>query len=347
MPEKDKKYSYADSGVDIGRADRALEGLKNSITSTFSDRVLNDLSSYAGLFEVDLKGCKRPVLVSSTDGVGTKLLLAKEAGNYTSIGQDLVAMCINDILCCGAVPLFFLDYIACGKINERLIGQIIDSVSASCRTCNTALIGGETAEMPGMYGPDDIDLAGFAVGIVEKGEIISREKVKKEDILIGIGSSGLHSNGFSLIRKIIAEKNIPLKEQFGKKTLAAHLLTPTRLYYPLIHRLHTEGVSLHGIAHITGGGFYGNINRILPSGLDACINEGRWPIHPVFRFFMDRAGIDKEEMYNVFNMGIGMVLIAGEEEFKKIERAAGNTGDKAYRIGYINKGSGRVKIEFS
>jgi len=350
MPEKDKKYSYREAGVDIGKAESVLKGLKSSITSTFSGRVLNDLSSFAGMFEPDLKSFRSPVLVSSTDGVGTKLMVAKEANDYTTVGQDLVAMCINDILCCGAMPLFFLDYIACGKINERVLGQVIDSISASCRACHTALIGGETAEMPGMYGPDDIDLAGFAVGLVQKDKIITRDKVREEDILIGISSSGLHSNGFSLVRRIIKDKGISLNEPFEKdgQALASNLLIPTRLYFPLVHQLlDVNGVDIHGIAHITGGGFYGNINRILPAGLDACITEGKWPIPSIFKFLMGRANIDKKEMYTVFNMGIGLVMLAREKDFKKIEKIALSTGDKAYQIGHLEKGRGRVNIEFS
>ncbi len=349
MPEKEKKYSYSEAGVDIGKADRVLEGLKGSITSTFSGRVLNDLSSFAGLFEPDLKNYSKPVLVSSTDGVGTKLIVAKDAGDYSAIGQDLVAMCINDVLCCGALPLFFLDYIACGKINEKFIKQIIDSVSASCMECNTALIGGETAEMPGMYAPNDIDLAGFAVGVVQKDKIISREKARQDDILIGISSSGLHSNGFSLVRKIVKDKKLKMDMPFGKEgnTFLSSLLEPTRLYFSLVHQLiFVNGIDIHGIAHITGGGFYGNIKRILPAGTDACITEGRWPIPFMFNFLMDAAKIDKKEMYSVFNMGIGLVLLAAEKDLGKIKKIADKTGDRAYPIGYVQKGRGRVNIDF-
>ncbi len=349
MPKKDKKYSYSDAGVDIGKADRLLGGLKDSITSTFSGRVLNDLSSFAGLFEPELKDCKQPVLVSSTDGVGTKLLLAKQADDYSTVGQDLVAMCINDILCCGAVPLFFLDYIACGKINEKTIKEVISSIASSCRRCNTALIGGETAEMPGMYGEDDLDLAGFAVGLVPKDRIISRENVREGDLVVGISSSGVHSNGFSLVRKIIKEKGLSLDAPFGTEegTLVQHLLRPTKLYFPFVSQLlHVHKIDIHGIAHITGGGFYGNINRILPANMQAVITEGRWPVHPIFDYFMHQAQIEKPEMYHVFNMGIGLVLLAGQKDLQAIERIAQDAGQQAYPIGQIKKGKGEVSIDF-
>ncbi len=348
MPEKGKKYSYSEAGVDIKKADSFLEGLKGSITSTFSGRVLNDLSSFAGLFEPDLKGYKHPVLVSSTDGVGTKLLLAKETGNYTEIGQDLVAMCINDIICSGALPLFFLDYIACGKIDEKILGEVIGSISKSCKICRAALIGGETAEMPGMYGQDDIDLAGFAVGLADKQKIITPDKVKEGDALIGIASSGVHSNGFSLIRKLVKDKALRIDKPYeGGGILAEDLLAPTRLYFPLIDQiLNKYGIDIHGIAHITGGGFYGNINRILPPGLDAAIEAGKWKIPPIFDFFMQLGPIDKKEMFGVFNMGIGMAMIAKEEDFQKIEKISMGTGDKAYLIGRVKKGNRKVKIDF-
>jgi len=206
------KYSYKAAGVDLGKASKTLNLIKASVTSTFSSAVLNDLSSFAGLFELDLKDYKNPVLVSSTDGVGTKIMVARKANCYKSIGQDLVAMCINDVLCCGAKPLFFLDYIACGKLNPGKIKTIVDSISYSCRCCDTALIGGETAEMPDMYGEDDIDLAGFVVGIVDKQNIINCGMVEENDIVVGISSSGVHSNGYSLVRKIIDDKNLNLNE---------------------------------------------------------------------------------------------------------------------------------------
>src|SRR4030066_2050429 len=322
MPEKgkekdNKKYSYRSSGVDVYKASDVLNQLKKTITSTFSDKVLSDLSSFSGLFQLDLKGYKNPVLTSSTDGVGTKILLAKKLDYYKFIGQDAVAMCINDIICCGAKPLFFLDYIACGKVDERKIKTIIKSIAESCSYCDTALIGGETAEHPGMSEEDDIDIAGFAVGIIEKAAIINPELVKEGDIVAGISSSGIHSNGFSLIRKLIDDKKLDLNKIYdwsGGLSLGKLLLTPTKLYFKIISRIIENKVKIHGIAHITGGGFYENINRIIPTNMDALIQEGSWEIPAMFKFFSELGNIDKKEMFRVFNMGIGMVIIINPDD---------------------------------
>ncbi|MDZ7837448.1 MAG: phosphoribosylformylglycinamidine cyclo-ligase [Actinomycetota bacterium] len=348
MPDYKEKISYKKSGVDIDKAAETLNAAKQSITSTFSGQVLNDLSAFAGLYKPDLDQIDNPVLVSSTDGVGTKLLLAKKLNDYTRIGQDLVGMCINDILCCGAKPLFFLDYIACGKIDKQVITAVIKSIADSCKECDSALIGGETAEMPGMYQPDEIDLAGFAVGIASQEKIIKPDMVDCGDIIIGIGSSGLHSNGYSLVRQIIKESSLDLDQiYFGDRTLAREVLEPTRLYWPLLKQvIHDQHIPVHGIAHITGGGFYDNINRAIPSGTNACIKEGSWPVKPVFKFLMDSADLDKKEMYRVFNMGIGLVLIVDKSYLGRIKSIAKSTGDTVYNIGCIGKGTGKVKIEF-
>lgn len=275
MPnDKKKQFTYKDSGVNLDKAGKAIELIKKPVTSTFSKNVLNDLTSYAGLFSFDNKKYKEPVLVSSTDGVGTKLLIAKEANSFAGIGQDLVGMCINDILCCGAMPLFFLDYIACGQLDCQKVKIIVESIAASCSECKTALIGGEIAEMPDIYSKDDIDIAGFVVGVVEKASVIKPGLVKKNDIIVGLPSSGVHSNGFSLVRKIIKDKKIKLRNT----TLADALLVPTKLYFAIISKLLDRGINLHGIAHITGGGFYENINRIIPKNLNALINIGSWEI---------------------------------------------------------------------
>ncbi|MBC7333972.1 MAG: phosphoribosylformylglycinamidine cyclo-ligase, partial [Actinobacteria bacterium] len=298
--EKSESLSYKSSGVDLDRAEKALSLIKTSVTSTFSRNVLSDLSSFCGLFELNLKDYKNPVLTSSTDGVGTKLLIAKEMNCFKYIGQDLVAMCVNDILCCGSRPLFFLDYIACGKIDPEKIQIIVGSISESCKQCKTSLIGGETAEMPDMYQSDDIDIAGFVVGIVEKENIITKDLVRENDLLVGVPSSGIHSNGFSLVRKVIKEKNLDLNKvyrELGEKYLGDILLTPTRIYYELVSRIiDIDNIRVHGIAHITGGGFYDNIRRIVPEYLDVKIKRGSWEVLPVFRFFQKMGNISDREM---------------------------------------------------
>ena len=343
-----KKYSYSSSGVDIDKASSVLGKLKKTITSTFSNKVLSDLSSFSGLFKLDLGSYKNPILASSTDGVGTKILLAKKLNHYKDIGQDAVAMCINDIICCGAKPLFFLDYIACGKVNEVKIKDIIESISRSCSYCNTVLIGGEIAEHPDMCSEDDIDIAGFAVGIIEEAAIINPGMIKEGDLIIGISSSGIHSNGFSLIRKLIKDKKLNLGKKYnwtGNVTLGNLLLTPTKLYFKIINRMIESKIKIHGIAHITGGGFYENISRIIPGSMNALIQEGSWGIPAVFNFFQELGNIDKEEMFRVFNMGIGMVIIIPPEQFNKIKNIAEEMGEDIYNIGTITAGDGSVIIK--
>lgn len=355
MPEKEKekdikKYSYKSSGVDINKVSNVLSQLKKTIASTFSDKVLSDLSSFSGLFQLDLKGYKNPVLTSSTDGVGTKIILAKKLDHYESIGQDAVAMCINDIICCGAKPLFFLDYIACGKVDYRKIKVIIKSIAESCSYCDTVLIGGETAEHPGMSEEDDIDVAGFAVGIIEKSAIINPGLVKRGDIIAGLASSGIHSNGFSLVRKLIEDKQMDLNKKYDwteGKSLGNLFLTPTRLYSRVVGKMIKNKVKIHGIAHITGGGFYENINRIIPGNMDASIKEGSWRVPAVFKFLQELGNIDRGEMFRVFNMGIGMVLIIAPGEFDRAKGIASDMGEDLHNIGIVTKGSGKVIIKES
>jgi len=352
MPDKEnvkksKRYSYSSSGVNIDRASNVLNQLKKTIASTFSDKVLSGPSSFSGLYQLDLSGYKNPVLTSSTDGVGTKILLAKKLNNYRNIGQDAVAMIINDIICCGSKPLFFLDYIACGKIDEDKIKIIIESISRSCIECNTVLIGGETAEHPGMSAEDDIDIAGFAVGIVEKESIINCSLVREGDAIVGISSSGVHSNGFSLVRKLIDDKKVDITKSYswtGKMSLGDYLLTPTRLYFKLINRIIEKGVKIHGIANITGGGFYENINRIIPEDMNAFIKKGSWKIPGVFEFLQKLGNIDEREMFRVFNMGIGMVFIISPDEFDKVKGIAEGMQENVFHIGNVIKGDGKVVI---
>ena len=351
IKKSNQKTSYKSAGVDLKAAAKAIEKIKKPVFSTFNKNVLNDLTSYAGLFYFEKDKYKEPVLVSSTDGVGTKLLVAKQTGIYKNIGQDLVAMCINDIICCGATPLFFLDYIACGKLNPNLINKIVTSIAESCKFCETALIGGETAEMPGMYGEDDIDLAGFAVGVVEKKSILNPGLVDNGDIILGLASSGLHSNGYSLVRKIINDKKIKLNKVYKyddpfleRKTFGQILMEPTRLYFKVIKDLAERGVKISGIAHITGGGFYENINRIIPKNLDAHIYEGTWQKPQIFKFLESKADISHRELFTVFNMGIGMIVLIKSESLDCAMKYSKEYGENIYNIGIIKKGSGKVII---
>ncbi len=346
-----KSATYKDSGVDLDAAGLAIKLIKKSVFSTFNKNVLNDMTSYAGLFLFEKDKFKEPVLVSSTDGVGTKLLLARTTGLLDNVGQDLVAMGINDILCCGAVPLFFLDYIACGKLEPGKIKKIVDSIASSCRVCETALIGGEIAEMPDMYGRGDIDLAGFVVGVVDRQQVIKPELVKEGDIILGVASSGIHSNGYSLVREIIREKKLSLagdykfkSEDLSGKNLGEILMEPTKLYFKLSKNFKDKNIKINGMAHITGGGFYENINRVIPGSLNAQIRQGSWEIPEIFKFLQVKGNMANDEMFRVFNMGIGMVYIISPEYVEMATRIAQESGDTAFKIGRIVKGSGKVMI---
>jgi len=325
-----------------------LSVLKNVIGSTHNKNVLSSLSSFCGLFKLDTSQYSDPVLTSSTDGVGTKLILAKQTGNYTGIGQDLVAMSINDLICCGAKPLFLLDYIACGIIDTAKISGIIKSIAGACKYCQAVLIGGETAEMPDMYMTDDVDLAGFAVGIVDRAKILEPRLVEKDDLIIGVSSSGLHSNGFSLVRKIVQSRglniNKPLEWTKGR-SLGDVLLEPTKLYSPLIsYILENDKIKVKGIANITGGGFYDNIDRIIPDNMDAVIHKGRWKIPAVFKALKELGNISEEEMFRVFNMGIGMAIIISSEGLEEFKDYVQKKGEDIILLGEVIAGTGRVKI---
>jgi len=353
MPESagqnSKRFTYKDSGVDIDKAGTLLSGLKRVIGSTHTSDVLSSMSSFCGLFNVHTSKYKDPVLASSTDGVGTKLILAKETGDYSTVGQDLVAMSVNDLICCGAKPLFFLDYIACGKIDTFKISTLITSIAEACKYCGAALLGGETAEMPDMYGDDEIDLAGFAVGIVERGKVFSPDSVKEGDLVTGLYSSGLHSNGFSLVRKIIGSLSLDLGRPLdwtGGRSLGEILLTPTKLYSPVIGSIvEDESIQVKGIANITGGGFYDNISRIIPEGLDVVISGENREIPPVFKALMQLGNIPAREMYKVFNMGVGMVLIISPGSLEALKARARNEGEGIMVLGRVTGGTGKVKIK--
>ena len=331
--------TYKEAGVNIEEGYRSVKLIKEYAKKTMSEYVLNGLGSFAGMVELP-EGYKKPVLVSGTDGVGTKLDIACKKRKFDTVGIDCVAMCVNDILCHGAKPLFFLDYIACGKLEAEVSSDLVKGVAEGCIESQCSLIGGETAEMPGMYKEGDYDIAGFAVGIVDKDKIINGKDIKSGDKLIGIASSGVHSNGYSLIRKVF--KN--LDEDFNGKAIWEELLTPTKIYVkPVLSLL--EKFNIKGMAHVTGGGFYENLPRMLSEeGLSMVINKNGYKIPEIFKKLME-LGVQEEEMYNTFNMGIGFVLCVEEDEIEDVLKELSKQGEKAFEIGYINAGGEGVCIK--
>ncbi|MDK0616400.1 phosphoribosylformylglycinamidine cyclo-ligase [Clostridium perfringens] len=331
--------TYKEAGVNIEEGYRSVKLIKEYAKKTMSEYVLNGLGSFAGMVELP-EGYKKPVLVSGTDGVGTKLDIACKKRKFDTVGIDCVAMCVNDILCHGAKPLFFLDYIACGKLEAEVSSDLVKGVAEGCIESQCSLIGGETAEMPGMYKEGDYDIAGFAVGIVDKDKIINGKDIKSGDKLIGIASSGVHSNGYSLIRKVF--KN--LDEDFNGKAIWEELLTPTKIYVkPVLSLL--EKFNIKGMAHVTGGGFYENLPRMLSEeGLSIVINKNSYEIPEIFKKLME-LGVQEEEMYNTFNMGIGFVLCVEENEVEEVLIELSKQGEKAFEIGYINAGGEGVCIK--
>ncbi|MBM6616242.1 phosphoribosylformylglycinamidine cyclo-ligase [Bacillus suaedaesalsae] len=334
--------SYKDAGVDIEAGYEAVSRMKKHVERTKRNGVLSSIGGFGGMFDLSSLNLKEPVLVSGTDGVGTKLMLAFMMDQHDTIGIDAVAMCVNDIVVQGAEPLFFLDYIACGKAKPEKIEDIVNGISEGCVQAGCALVGGETAEMPGMYDEDEYDLAGFAVGAVEKSKIITGETIKPGDCLIGLASNGLHSNGFSLVRKILLEKaGHALTDQIEglDSTLGEELLKPTKIYVkPILHVLKTYNIK--GMAHITGGGFIENIPRMLPKGCGAEVDHGSWPIPNIFNVLGRESTLKQEEMFNIFNMGIGMVLAVAEEDLVNIIKELESQGEKAYIIGRVKSGTG-------
>ncbi|HAT4309131.1 TPA: phosphoribosylformylglycinamidine cyclo-ligase [Clostridium perfringens] len=331
--------TYKEAGVNIEEGYRSVKLIKEYAKKTMSEYVLNGLGSFAGMVELP-EGYKKPVLVSGTDGVGTKLDIACKKRKFDTVGIDCVAMCVNDILCHGAKPLFFLDYIACGKLEAEVSSDLVKGVAEGCIKSQCSLIGGETAEMPGMYKEGDYDIAGFAVGIVDKDKIINGKDIKAGDKLIGIASSGVHSNGYSLIRKVF--KN--LDQDFNGKAIWEELLTPTKIYVkPVLSLL--EKFNIKGMAHVTGGGFCENIPRMLSEeGLSIVINKNSYEIPEIFKKLME-LGVQEEEMYNTFNMGIGFVLCVEENEVEEVLKELSKQGEKAFEIGYINAGGEGVCIK--
>ena len=346
MNTQSRSESYAAAGVDITAGYKAVELMKSHIARTMTSGVCSDVGGFGGLFELDTTGIEKPVLVSGTDGVGTKLKLAFLMDKHDTVGIDCVAMCVNDIICCGAKPLFFLDYIACGKNVPEKIASIVSGVAEGCVQSGAALIGGETAEMPGFYPVDEYDLAGFSVGVVDKSKILDPSTMKAGDVVIALPSSGVHSNGFSLVRKVFDVENSDIKsprEELGGKSIGETLLAPTKIYVKPVLAL-LEQVKVKGISHITGGGFYENIPRSIPDGLGAVIDRKNVKVLPIFDLIAKEGGISERDMFNTFNMGVGMsIVVAREDADKAIEILRAN-GEDAYVIGKIENSEDKITI---
>lgn len=346
MNEISKSDSYAAAGVDITAGYKAVELMKKHIAKTMTKGVCSDVGGFGGLFELDLEGINKPVLVSGTDGVGTKLKLAFLMDKHDTVGIDCVAMCVNDIICCGAKPLFFLDYIACGKNYPEKIADIVKGVCEGCVQSDAALIGGETAEMPGFYPVDEYDLAGFSVGVVDKDKIIDNTSMRAGDVIIALPSSGVHSNGFSLVRKVFDVENADIKtpvDALGGKSVGETLLTPTKIYVKPVMEL-LKSVKVKGISHITGGGFYENIPRSIPDGLGAEIAKSDVRVLPIFKLIAEKGGISERDMFNTFNMGVGMsIVVAPEDEERALEILKG-CGEDAYTVGKIVKSDTKITL---
>ena len=326
--------AYKRAGVDVERGYEAVKRMKEYVKRTKRPEVIGGLGAFAGLFDLSSFNYREPVLVSGTDGVGTKLLLASQLDKHDTIGIDLVAMCVNDIVAQGAEPLFFLDYIGCGKNDPAVIEEIVSGVAEACVQSGASLIGGETAEMPGMYEEDEYDLAGFAVGIVEKSEIITGQDIEVDDVIIGLPSSGIHSNGYSLVRKIIEDLSLDERYEGLTETLGETVLTPTKIYAKQVAAVQSK-VDVKGITHITGGGFYENFPRMLPEGPGVELDRSTWEVPPIFPFLQEKGNLSLEEMYGIFNMGIGMAIVVREKDAKQAIQAIQETGEQAMVIGKV------------
>ena len=340
MHSTSKSDSYAAAGVDITAGYRAVELMKQHIARTMTSGVVSDIGGFGGLFALDLTGMKNPILVSGTDGVGTKLKMAFLLDKHDTVGIDCVAMCVNDVICCGAKPLFFLDYIACGKNEPEKIAAIVSGVAEGCVQSGAALVGGETAEMPGFYPIDEYDLAGFAVGIVDREKVLDNKSIKAGDVLIALPSSGVHSNGFSLVRRVFDVENSDIRtprEELGGKSIGETLLTPTKIYVKPILAL-LEKVRAKGISHITGGGFYENIPRSLPKGLSAKIKKSDVRVLPIFDLLQKTGNIPERDMYNTFNMGVGMCITVAKEDVDLALATLREAGEDPYILGEVCEG---------
>lgn len=342
--EKSFSESYKAAGVDITAGYKAVELMKRHVSRTLTEGVVSDIGGFGGLFAPDLSGMKQPVLVSGTDGVGTKLKLAFLMDKHDTVGIDCVAMCVNDVICCGARPLFFLDYIAVGKNVPEKVADIVKGVAEGCVQSGSALIGGETAEMPGFYPEDEYDLAGFSVGIVDKSKILDKTRMEEGDALVALPSSGVHSNGFSLVRKVFDIEHADLKKplaELGGKSLGETLLAPTRIYVKPMLKLFAEA-DVKSVSHITGGGFYENIPRSLPAGFAAKICKDAVKTPPIFRLIQKEGGISERDMFNTFNMGVGMVAVVAKKDAEKAVSVLRAAGEDAYVLGKIVKGDGVI-----
>ena len=346
MNEISRSDVYADAGVDITAGYKAVELMKKHIARTLTSGVCSDVGGFGGLFELDLTGISKPVLVSGTDGVGTKLKIAFLMDKHDTVGIDCVAMCVNDIICCGAKPLFFLDYIACGKNYPERIADIVSGVCEGCVQSGAALIGGETAEMPGFYPIDEYDLAGYCTGVVDKDRIIDNKTMTPGDVIIALPSSGVHSNGFSLVRKVfdVENRNLTLPvDELGGKSIGETLLTPTKIYVKPVLELMSK-VEVKAVSHITGGGFYENIPRMLKPGMSAKIEKWAVPVLPIFDVIQRVGNISERDMFNTFNMGVGMIIAVAKENADKAVEILTNAGEKATILGEVATGDEGVII---
>jgi phosphoribosylformylglycinamidine cyclo-ligase len=348
MPDKRTSLTYKQAGVDIAAGNRFVNLIKPLVRKTFRPEVLTDLGGFGGLFRLPARRYKDPVLVSGTDGVGTKLKVAFQMDRHDTVGIDLVAMCVNDVVVSGAEPIFFLDYLATGKLEPEKSVEIIKGITEGCKQAGCALIGGETAEMPSIYSGGEYDLAGFAVGVVEKEKIVDGRRIKAGDALIGLASSGLHSNGYSLVRKVIFEAaGLSLQDRISdlSRPLGEELLTPTRIYVKSILSLLGKASlagAIKGIAHITGGGITENLPRVFPSGCGALITRSSWEVPPIFGFLQHKGGITEDEMYRTFNMGLGMILVVSRDKVTKFLAKAKRLGERAFLIGEVIRGPRKV-----
>ena len=348
-PTPEKPVSYRDAGVDIDAGNRLVEMIKPAVRTTMRPEVLTGLGGFGGLFQLDTSRYREPVLVSGTDGVGTKLLLARQLELHNTIGIDLVAMCVNDILTCGAEPLFFLDYFATGKLQTELARTVIEGIADGCRQAGCALIGGETAEMPGMYGGDEYDLAGFAVGVVERSELIDGSKIRAGHRILGLASSGPHSNGYSLIRKVLEISGAPtdmvLESDHGPVSLGHALLAPTRIYVRQILDL-LKTCKVDGLAHITGGGLTENIIRVIPDDLGLNIDLAAWTAPPVFQWLQAAGNIQESEMLRTFNMGIGMAIAVAPDQLECVISTLDGMGESVFELGEVSSGQNDQRVRY-
>lgn len=337
--------TYKDAGVDIDAGNQLVNRIKSAVKSTHRPGVISELGGFGGLFELASHKYKNPILVSGTDGVGTKLKLAQKMNRHDTIGIDLVAMCVNDIIVQGAEPLFFLDYFATGKLDLETSAAVVTGIAAGCKLAGAGLIGGETAEMPGMYPQGEYDLAGFAVGVVDKSELITGEQVAADDVIIGIHSSGVHSNGFSLVNKLLEIENLSLSDTFADSTLGETLLSPTKIYTKVVLAL-IQAIDVHGLCHITGGGITENLPRILPENTFAEINRASWQQLPVFDWIQNTGNVTEEEMLRVFNCGIGMVVLTSQKQARQALQICRELNFTADIIGQVQSGSGQSHVVY-